>query len=147
MSAYLIATLLWQLSNDPDYADRYGKHKISTWVTVGAPLGDSMVAKRLLGANSPAVERYPSNVVSWHNLSAEDDFVSHDNTLADDFRQMLRQKQVSFIRDYRVYNLTIRYGKSNPHSSLGYLIHPRLAQIIVEWLYGGPIDNNATNIP
>lgn len=139
--------VLWQLSHDPTYAPRYGQHKVSTWVTLGAPLGDSMVAKRLLGANGSGVERYPSNIVSWHNLSAEDDFVSHDNTLADDFRQMLKQKQVSFIRDYRVYNLAVRYGRSNPHSSLGYLIHPRLAQIVVEWLHGGPVDTDVMNIP
>jgi len=52
---------------------------------------------------------------------------------------MLRQKQVSFIRDYRVYNLAVRYGKSNPHSSIGYLAHPRTAQIISEWLQQGQV--------
>lgn len=139
--------VLWQLSNDAEYASRYGDNKISTWVTVGAPLGDSMVAKRLLGADRSGIKRFPSNVVSWHNLSAEDDFVSHDNTLADDFKLMLKQKQVSFIRDYRIYNLTVRYGKSNPHSSLGYLVHPRLAQILVEWIHGGPVDPETMSIP
>jgi hypothetical protein len=42
--------------------------------------------------------------------------------------------QISTIRDYRIYNLAVRYGKSNPHSSVGYLIHPRVAQIIASWL-------------
>ena len=139
--------VLWQLSNDPEYSERCGDRKIDTWVTAGAPLGDSMVAKRLLGSDVSGVGRYPSNIVSWHNLSAEDDFVSHDNTLADDFKDMLKNRQVSFIRDYRIYNLTVRYGKSNPHSSLGYLVHPRLAQIIVEWLHGGPVEPEITNIP
>jgi hypothetical protein len=50
----------------------------------------------------------------------------------------MKQKQVSCIRDYKVYNLAVRYGKSNPHSSLGYLVHPRTAQIIVEWLQNSP---------
>jgi hypothetical protein len=126
--------VLWQLSHDPQFVDKYQSRKIDVWLTLGAPLGDSMVRKRLLGARKKGVERYPSIVVSWHNVSAEDDYVSHDNTLADDFKPMLRQKQVSFIRDYRVYNLAIRYGKSNPHSSIGYLVHPRTAQIIAEWL-------------
>jgi len=132
--------VLWQLSHDPDFARGYSDRKIDHWVTAGAPLGDSMVAKLLKGADREGVERYPTNIVSWHNLSAEDDFVSHDNTLADDFGQMLTQKQISFIRDYRIYNLAIRYGKSNPHSSLGYLIHPRMSQTLVEWLNGGPVD-------
>lgn len=126
--------VLWQLSHIPEYADAYRNHKIDLWLTLGAPLGDSMVRKRILGAKKKGVERYPSNVVSWHNVSAEDDFVSHDNTLADDYKDMLKQKQVSCIRDYQIYNMCIRYGKSNPHSSLGYLIHPRTAQIVSEWL-------------
>ena len=126
--------VLWQLSHEPEFADRLRGRKIESWVTIGAPLGDSMVKKRLMGAKRKGLERFPSNVVSWHNLSAEDDFVSHDNTLSDDFRKMLRLREVSSIRDYRIYNMTIRYGKSNPHSSLGYLVHPRMSQIIVEWL-------------
>lgn len=133
--------VLWQLSNDTQYADTYRNKKIDLWLTAGAPLGDSMVARRLLGSNRRGVERYPSNVVSWHNVSAEDDFVSHDNTLADDFRPMLKQKLVSCIRDYRIYNLAVRYGKSNPHSSLGYLVHPRVAQIIIEWLQQTPVES------
>ena len=126
--------VLWQLSHEPEFADRLRGRKIESGVTIGAPLGDSMVKKRLMGAKRKGLERFPSNVVSWHNLSAEDDFVSHDNTLSDDFRKMLRLREVSSIRDYRIYNMTIRYGKSNPHSSLGYLVHPRTSQIIVEWL-------------
>ena len=126
--------VLWQLSHEPEFADRLRGRKIESWVTIGAPLGDSMVKKRLMGAKRKGLERFPSNVVSWHNLSAEDDFVSHDNTLSDDFRKMLRLREVSSIRDYRIYNMTIRYGKSNPHSSLGYLVHPRTSQIIIEWL-------------
>jgi len=139
--------VLWQLSNDGTYAKKYADRKIDQWITVGAPLGDSMVARRLLGYDRMGVERFPSNIVSWHNLSAEDDFVSHDDSLADDFKSMLKQKQVSFIRDYRIYNLAIRYGKSNPHSSLGYLVHPRLAQILVEWLNRGPVESSAMSIP
>ena len=105
-----------------------------------------MVARRLLGRKRRGVERFPSNVVSWHNLSAEDDFVSHDNKLADDFKSMLSQRQVSCIRDYRIYNLAIRYGKSNPHNSLGYLIHPRTSQIIAEWMQQGPVDPTPKHI-
>jgi len=131
--------VLWQLSHEAQFADKYRDQKIDVWLTLGAPLGDSMVRRRLLGVGRKGVERYPSVVVSWHNVSAEDDYVSHDNTLADDFKPMLKQKQVSFIRDYRIYNLAIRYGKSNPHSSIGYLTHPRTAQIISEWLQQGQV--------
>ena len=126
--------VLWELSHDPRFAEQYNDKKVDLWLTLGAPLGDSMVQKRLLGYGQSGVARYPTNVVSWHNISAEDDFVSHDNTLADDFKSMLSQRQVSCIRDYRIYNMAVRYGKSNPHSSLGYLVHPRTAQVIADWL-------------
>lgn len=126
--------VLWQLSHDPQYMESFEGRKIDLWLTLGAPLGDTTVTRRLLGAKQKGLECYPSNVVSWHNVSAEDDYMSHDNTLADDFKLMLKQKQVSRIRDYRVYNLAVRYGKSNPHSSVGYLIHPRVGQILADWL-------------
>lgn len=126
--------VLWQLSNDPEFQAQFANRKVDLWMTLGAPLGDSTVRRRLLGSRRKGNERYPSNVVSWHNVSAEDDYMSHDNTLADDFRHMLANKLVSCIRDYRIYNLAVRYGKSNPHSSVGYLIHPRIAQIVSNWL-------------
>jgi hypothetical protein len=93
-----------------------------------------MVRRRLLGAGSKGRMRFPTNVMTWHNVSAEDDYLCHDNTLSDDYKAMLKQRQVSSIRDHRIYNLTVRYGKSNPHSSIGYLMHPRTAQIVADWM-------------
>ncbi len=126
--------VLWQLSHDPEFSEKYSDKKIDSWLTLGAPLGDSVIAKKLLGAKDKSGNRYPTNVVSWHNVSAEDDYCCHDNTLANDFKVMLKEKMVSCIRDYQIYNLTVRYGKSNPHSSVGYYIHPRVTQLIVDWL-------------
>lgn len=126
--------VLWQLSHDARYADKYAGKKIDTWVTLGSPLGDSMVRRRLLGGKEKGRQKYPCNVVTWQNVAAEDDHHCHDNTLADDFGPMLKQRMVSSIRDYKIYNLAVRYGKSNPHSSIGYYIHPRVSQIIVQWL-------------
>ncbi len=126
--------VLWQLSHDPAYAERYGHKKIDHWLTLGAPLGDSMVRRRLLGGKESGRTRYPGNVLLWQNVSAEDDYMCHDSTLSDDYRAMLKLRQVSAIRDYRVYNLAVRYGKSNPHSSIGYLIHPRVSKIVCDWL-------------
>lgn len=130
--------VLWQLSHDEEYAGQYAQYKIDTWLTLGSPLGDSMVRRRLFGAKQKGRSKYPTNIVTWHNVSAEDDYYCHDNTLADDFRSMLKQRQISSVRDYRVYNHAIRYGKSDPHSAIGYLIHPRVAQIISDWLKTAP---------
>ncbi len=126
--------VLWQLSHDPNFKEQYGSKKVESWVTLGSPLGDSNVQKRLLGCKEKDDCRFPSNVISWHNVAAEDDYTCHDNTLADDFKKMLKQRFVSAVHDYRVFNLAVRYGKSNPHSSVGYYIHPRTTKIISDWL-------------
>ncbi len=125
---------LWQLSNDPDHVDDCKDAKIDVWVTLGSPLGDSMVRHHLLGHDRKGRERFPTNVLAWHNVSAEDDYMSHDNTVADDFRAMLNKRQISSIRDYHVYNMTIRYGRSNPHHVFGYMIHPRVSKIVADWV-------------
>ncbi|MGI9271794.1 MAG: hypothetical protein ACR2QT_08470 [Woeseiaceae bacterium] len=124
--------VLWQLSHDERFVDKYGDAKVDCWLTLGAPLGDNCIRKRLLGFKGEP-KTYPKNVISWHNIAAEDDYTCHDNTLADDFKKMLEQRVVSTVQDYRVYNLATRYGKSNPHSSVGYYIHPRVSKIIVDW--------------
>jgi hypothetical protein len=126
--------VLWQLSHDDQYREAFEGAKVDVWVTLGSPLGDSGIRKRLLGAKRKAVSRFPTNIITWHNVSAEDDYVCHDMTVADDFRAMMRERVISSINDYRVYNHTLRYGKSNPHCSLGYFIHPRVARIVVDWI-------------
>ena len=133
------------MSHEEPWASKYVGKKIDTWLTLGAPMGDSMVRRRLLGAHEKGRRRYPGNVVTWHNVSAEDDYLCHDNTLADDFRSMLKQRLVSSIRDYKIYNMSVRYGKANPHSSLGYYVHPRVAQIIMEWIKSGHEVESAQN--
>lgn len=124
--------VLWQLSHEPEYGSKYEQSKIDAWVTLGSPLGDHNIRKRLFGAK--AERSFPTNVISWHNVSAEDDYTCHDNTLADDYKKMLRQRAVSAVHDYQIYNHAVRYGKSNPHSSVGYYIHPRVTKIVVDWL-------------
>ena len=126
--------VLWELSNDTATYKEYGNIKIDQWLTLGSPLGDRTVQKRLLGAKERDDCKFPSNVISWHNLAAEDDYCCHDSTLADDFKKMLVQRRVSAVNDYRIFNLAVRYGKSNPHSSIGYYIHPRLVKIVADWL-------------
>lgn len=134
MGCVVAYDVLWELSHDQKYSDKYDKSKVDIWLTLGAPLGDHNIRKRLKGATEKDAARFPTNVISWHNVSAEDDYTCHDNTLADDFKKMMDRRHVSAVHDYRVYNLAVRYGKSNPHSSVGYFIHPRTTKIIVDWI-------------
>ena len=126
--------VLWQLSHDERFRDEFSDTKIEVFMTLGSPISDNMVRRRLLGAGRRAAKRFPTNIITWENISAEDDYMCHDKTVADDLKAMMREHVISSINDYRVYNHTLRYGKSNPHCSLGYFIHPRVAKIIVDWI-------------
>ena len=109
-------------------------------MTLGAPLFDSSIRKRLLGAKERRAAKFPVNVIAWHNVAAEDDYCCHDNTLADDFKVMLQQRIISEVHDHRIFNLAVRYGKSNPHSSIGYYIHPRISKILADWLQSESVE-------
>lgn len=81
--------VLWQFSHDEKLKDKYSQAKIDMWITLGSALGDNGIRKRLVGATKKSVARYPTNVVAWHNVSAEDDYVCHDRTLANDFKKIM----------------------------------------------------------
>lgn len=130
--------VLWQLSHDPRFIDDVGDAKVDVWLTCGSPLSDNGIRRRLLGAGKKSVQRFPTIVVGWHNVSAEDDYVCHDKTIADDLKMMLKERVISSVADYRVYNLAVRYGRSDPHCALGYYIHPRVAKIVVDWMNDSP---------
>ena len=104
--------------------------RIHTWITLGTPLSDNYVRSRVTAAD----RRYPDVLLNWHNLSAEDDAICHDSSVADDFAPMLDQHLISRIKDHYIYNLSERYGRSDPHDALGYLIHPRTSGLICDWL-------------
>ncbi len=126
---------LWQMSHgDAAPVDQ----RIQNWLTIGSPLADDFIRNRLCGGRAhPGTEgavSYPNVLVNWLNVAAEDDYFCHDETMANDYAPMLRDRLVSRVKDYHIYNLTERFGKSDPHGSLGYLIHPRISRLIHDWL-------------
>ena len=123
--------VLSALSREPGAGDA---RKVGLFVTLGSPLGDNHVRRYLLAKQDGSADCFPANVESWCNVSAEDDYTCHDKTLADDYRRVLGGRRVSAITDYKIYNHAVRYGRSNPHSSIGYYIHPRVTRILVDWL-------------
>lgn len=125
---------LWELSHDDEFRLPTDGAKVDLWLTLGAPLGDRHCRRRLFGAGEKGDRQFPTNVIAWYNVAAEDDYTCHDNTVADDFRKMLSKRAISAVHDHVVYNLAVRYGKSNPHSSVGYYIHPRVSKILADWL-------------
>ncbi|HUO82056.1 MAG TPA: hypothetical protein VM616_04270 [Gammaproteobacteria bacterium] len=133
LGSVIVYDVLWQLSRGAAAGDAPAP-KVNVWVTFGSPLGDESVKSRLNGADRSGAERYPANVLNWYNVSAEDDYLAHDEALANDYAAMLEHRLISRIQDISIYNLCVRYGRSNPHSASGYLIHPRITRLITDWL-------------
>ncbi|MHC4940843.1 MAG: hypothetical protein ACYTHK_18020 [Planctomycetota bacterium] len=125
----------WKFSYYAEYA-AYRGDRVSLFVTIGSPLADETVKDNLKGARASGSRRFPANVTRWENFAAEDDYISHDQKVKNDFRRMLRNGVTRTIRDHRVYNLAVRSSKSNPHSSVGYLLLPKVADCLGEWLVG-----------
>lgn len=124
----------WKFSRTGEYRPRYSQKKIDLWITMGSPLADESVKRHLRGNGASKERRYPSNIRDWANVAAEDDFISHDERVTNDYKRMTRMGLVNSITDYEIYNLAIRNGKSNPHSSAGYLIHPDVVSLVADWL-------------
>lgn len=125
---------LWKFCRTGEYRPCFTDQKISLWITLGCPLSDDTVRRHLKGAAASGERRYPNNIVDWVNVAAEDDYISHDQVLADDYAEMKRLKLLKSIRDERIYNLAVRDGASNPHNELGYLIHPTVVARVAKWL-------------
>jgi hypothetical protein len=126
--------VFWKLSHYGEYWNQNWNREISSWITLGAPLADETVRRKLKGAGNSGRDRYPTNVKNWLNLAAEDDYISHDQKVADDFRPMKKLGCVESIVDKRIYNLAVRGEKSNPHHGAGYLIHPAVADAVAGWV-------------
>ncbi|WP_044205424.1 hypothetical protein [Flammeovirga sp. OC4] len=152
--------VLWQLSHLNEFKNAIGPDKkVNLFVTLGSPLGDIHVKDNLRGASlsiySPPrgcknnslkeeliakdkIRQYPTNIHKWVNISAEDDYICHDSHIQDDFQEMIDLdliKKENFIEEEdKIYNLAVKGEKSNPHASVGYLIHPRFIKILAEWM-------------
>ena len=125
--------VLWKLSHYAEYAELHNR-KVNTLITMGSPLGDENAKKNLKGAGATKHRKYPHNIQRWLNFAAEDDFISHDATMANDYRKMLQYGLVSSITDRQIYNMAVREEGSNPHHGAGYLIHPQMSRAVANWL-------------
>lgn len=124
---------LWKFSRSHDFRS-HNRKKIDLFISMGSPLGDETVKRHLKGARADHARRFPASIRSWINVAAEDDYISHDQKIAGDYRDMKRLGLVRSITDKRIYNLSAPGGKSNPHHSSGYLLHPVVADAVAGWL-------------
>ena len=124
---------LWKFSRSYDFME-YHQKKVDLFISLGSPLGDETIKRNLKGAGATKERRYPANIKTWLNVASEDDYISHDQKIAGDFRSMKKYKLIKSLSDQRIYNLSYPGEKSNPHHSSGYLIHPAVAKAVAAWL-------------
>jgi hypothetical protein len=119
---------LWQLAhNDRDAV------AIDLFMTMGSPLGQRFIQRRLQGSKESGTERYVNGIRRWVNLSAIGDLTSVDPDLGDDFAQMVELGMVETIEDHPVHNYFRLEGTLNVHAEYGYLANDVTARFVSDW--------------
>ena len=106
---------------------------IDALLTMGSPLGQRYMQRRLQGFDEIGEKRYPRGVRRWINLSAVGDLTSLDPYLAVDFAEMVKLGLVESIDDHTFYNYFRLDGVLNPHAEYGYLANDITARIVAAW--------------
>jgi surfactin synthase thioesterase subunit len=119
---------LWQLTHE----DRAAV-SVSRFVTMGSPLGQRFMQKRMLGGDRGDNGRYPENIAEWANVTAIGDLTAVDPTLADDYAAMVDSGLTSRIADYSLHNPFRLNGELNVHAEYGYLANTVTARIVADW--------------
>lgn len=131
MGSVIAFDSLWQLSHEDDYA-----MTVDTWVTMGSPLGQNYLQKRVLGHGESGQRRYPANIRRWINLTAVGDLTAIDPSLGDDFAEMAELGLVESIEDLSMFNFYRQDGQLNVHAEYGYLVNAVTGQVVADWWQG-----------
>jgi len=128
MGSVIAFDALWELSRE----DRE-EIDVSLWVTMGSPLGQRYLQRRLLGSDRPGADRYPAGIRRWINLTAIGDLTAIDPRLADDFAPMVQCGLVESITDLSLYNHFRLDGQLNVHAEFGYLANAVTGKVVGDW--------------
>lgn len=131
MGSVIAYDSLWELSHE----GRERAH-IDLLLTMGSPLGQHYMQKRLKGAAKRGYGRYPSNIRVWKNLAAVGDLTALDRALVNDFGEML---ELGLLEDFQDQAVVTHYrlnGELNVHAEYGYLVNDKTAHTIVSWWRG-----------
>jgi len=133
MGSVIAYDVLWELWHVEGRRER-----IDAFLSLGSPLGMYFTQRRLLGARERGARRYPGNIRRWFNVTAEGDLTALDPTIADDFAPMLAYGQIEKIVDVDsgIFNYFCNDEGLNVHRSYGYLVNPRVGEVIAKWWRG-----------
>lgn len=130
MGSVIAYDALWELWHTAGRRER-----IDTFLTTGSPLGMHFAQKRLLGAHERGARKYPGNIRHWFNIAAQGDLAALDATLSDDFSAMRTFGLVEKLSDVDggIFNYFRNAEGLNVHRSYGYLVNPRVGEVIAKW--------------
>ena len=128
MGSVIAFEALWQMSRSEREA-----MQIDLLLTMGSPLGQRFIQKRIKGHDAIGSVRYPDNIRRWINLTAVGDLTAIDPALKKHFGAMLEDGLVDCIEDRETYNWFRLDGVLNTHAEYGYLVNAETAAIVVDW--------------
>ena len=133
MGSVIAYDTLWDLTHIEKNAER-----VDLFLTIGSPLGMRFTQQRLRGVHEKGTERYPHDIRNWINIAAQGDLTALDPTLRDDFGDMVHLGLIESITDLNggVYNYFRNDEGLNVHRSYGYLVNPRMGEVIADWWTG-----------
>jgi len=128
MGSVIAYDALWEMTHaDGDHA------RVDLLLTMGSPLGQRYMQKRIRGSKRNGVERYPNNIRRWKNLSAVGDLTAIDPKLQNDFGELLELGLVESFDDEEIFAWFRLNGVLNVHSEYGYLVADRTARTVADW--------------
>jgi len=128
MGSIIAYDALWELSY------QHGNPvAIDLLLTMGSPLGQHFMQRRIKGHDQHGADRYPRNINRWKNLAAVGDLTAIDRHLANDFVAMLDLGLVTSIEDESLYNAFRLDGVLNVHAEYGYLVNEKTALAVAAW--------------
>ena len=131
MGSVIAYDALWEMShNGRDHV------VVDLLLTMGSPLGQRYIQKRLKSSASRGEGRYPHNIRKWKNLSAVGDLTAIDPRLRNDFGEVLKLGLVESFEDVELYNYFRLEGALNVHSEYGYLVNEATARTVSSWWRG-----------
>lgn len=127
MGSVIAYDALWEMTqNERDHA------RIHHLLSLGSPLGQNYLQKRIFGHELSGMARYPDNIRRWTNLSAVGELTAIDRVLKNDFSEMLELGLVESIEDGDIYNYFKLDGQLNVHAEYGYLVNEAIGRVVVD---------------
>jgi len=128
MGSVIAYDSLWQMAHS------HGDHlRVDQLLTLGSPLGQNYIQRRLQGKSESIERRYPNNVRHWVNLTSVGDLTAIKPSLANEFGEMLELGLVDSIEDADLYNYFRLDGELNVHAEYGYLANDVTAKVVTDW--------------